>query len=82
MTMRDWIIKLDEFLTVSGRKLLDHAGKMSAELAKEKAEHEYDRYRTFLDTQPRLVDGDFDKVVKELKKLPAPRKAKHSKRKP
>lgn len=28
MTMRDWITKLDEFLKISGRELLDHAGKI------------------------------------------------------
>jgi len=36
MTMQDWITKLDEFLEISGRKLLDHAGKISAESAKVK----------------------------------------------
>ena len=82
MTMRDWIAKLDEFLKISGRRLLDHAGKISAELAREKAEQEFDRYRAFLDTQPRLVDADFDKVVKELKQLPRPKKPKPGKRKP
>jgi hypothetical protein len=79
MTMRDWITKLDEFLKISGRKLLDHAGKISAEAARQKAEMEYERYRTFLDSQPRAVDADFDKAVKKLKKLPAPgRKKKKS----
>ena len=37
MTMRNWIEKLDEFLKISGRKLLDHAGKISAETARAKA---------------------------------------------
>lgn len=36
MTMQDWITKLDEFLRISGRELLDHAGKISAESAKAK----------------------------------------------
>ena len=80
--MRDWIAKLDEFLKISGRKLLDHAGKVSAEAAKAKAELEYGRYRAFLDTQPRLVDADFEKVAKELKKLPAPRPPKPGKKRP
>lgn len=79
MTMRDWIVKLDEFLKISGRKLLDHAGKISAEEARAKAEQEYDRYRAFLDAQPRLVDADFDQVVKELKKLPPPKRPKKKK---
>ncbi len=76
MTMRDWITKLDEFLKISGRELLDHAGKISAEAARQKAEMEYERYRTFLDSQPRAVDADFEKAVKELKKLPAPSRKK------
>ncbi len=82
MAMRDWIAKLDEFLKASGRKLLAHAGTISAEAAKAKAEVEYDRYRTFLDTQPRLVDADFDKAARELRKLPAPKRPKPKKRKP
>ena len=76
MTMRDWITKLDEFLKISGRKLLQHAGKISVETAREKAEVEYARYRTWLDSQPRAVDADFEKAAKDLKKLPKPRKPK------
>jgi hypothetical protein len=68
MTMRDWISKLDEFLKISGQKLLDHAGKISAEVAKSKAEQEYRQYHAFLDTQPRKVDLDFEKAVKQLPK--------------
>jgi hypothetical protein len=77
MTMRDWITKLDEFLKLSEHELLDHAGKISAEQAKAKAELEYDRYRKLVDTQPRPVDADFEQVVKQLPK-PAlkPRKKK------
>jgi len=76
MTMREWITKLDEFLKLSGRELLDHAGRISAAAAKTKAEQEYERYRAFLDTQPRRVDADFERAVRELKKLPAPKKTK------
>jgi len=76
MTMRDWIAKLDEFLKLSEHELLDHAGKITAEQAKMKAELEYDRYRKLLDAQPRLVDTDFEKAVKDLKKLPAPSRKK------
>jgi hypothetical protein len=74
MTMRDWIAKLDDFLKLSEHELLDHAGKISAEQAKMKAELEYDRYRVFLDSQPRLVDLDFEKAAAELKKLPKQKK--------
>jgi hypothetical protein len=78
MTMRDWIAKLDEFLKISGRNLLEHAGQISAEQAKAKAELEYGKYRALLDAAPRAVDADFDKVASELKKLPNPRKRKRS----
>ena len=76
MTMQDWITKLDEFLKISGRKLLDHAGKVSAETAKAKAELEYARYRALLDSQPQRVDAEFERAAKELKKLPKPKKPK------
>ena len=80
MTMRDWITKLDEFLKLSEHELLDHAGKISAEQAKMKAELEYDRYRVFLDSQPRLVDLDFEKAASKLKNLPKPKKPKPPKK--
>lgn len=76
MTMRDWITKLDEFLKISGRKLLDHAGTISAEAARAKAELEYARYRALQDSQPRAVDAEFEKAAKALKKLPRQKKAK------
>lgn len=45
MYMKDWIQKLDDFLKLSGKELLDHAGSVSAEVAKLKANEEYDRFR-------------------------------------
>jgi hypothetical protein len=79
MTMRDWITRLDEFLKISGRKLLDHAGKISAEAARAKAELEYARYHALQDSQPRAVDADFEKAAKQLQKLPRTKKAKSPK---
>ena len=76
MTMRDWIHKLDEFLKISGRELLDHAGKISAEAARAKAEVEYGHYRALLESRPHAVDAEFEKAVKTLKKLPNPKKRK------
>ena len=76
MTMRDWITKLDEFLKISGRKLLDHAGQISAESARLKAEQEYARYRALMDSQPQMVDADFEKTAKQIQKLPRPKKPK------
>jgi hypothetical protein len=82
MTMRDWIAKLDEFLKASGRPLLEHAGAVSAEDARQKAEREYEHYRKLLDAQPKRIDTDFEKAAQELKKLPRPRKARETKRGP
>lgn len=79
MTMRGWIAKLDEFLKISGRKLLDHAGKISAEVAKAKAELEYNKYRAYLDRQPRKVDADFEQVAKQLPKMKRAPKSKGKK---
>ena len=76
MTMQDWITKLDDFLKISGRELLAHAGKISAESAKAKVEREYGCYRKLLDAQPRAVDADFEKVAKLIQKLPRPKKPK------
>ncbi|MDQ6632346.1 MAG: virulence RhuM family protein [Verrucomicrobiota bacterium] len=76
MTMRDWITKLDEFLKISGRKLLDHAGKIPAEAAKAKAEAEYEKFRVLEATKPAPVEIDFDKAVKKLKQLKPGKKKK------
>jgi hypothetical protein len=73
MTMHGWVVKLDEFLKVSGRQLLDHAGGVSADAAKSKAEQEYVRYRALQDAKPRAIDAEFEKVAKQLKKPTAPR---------
>ena len=70
MTMQNWITKLDEFLKISGRELLDHTGNISADVAKAKAEAQYVEYRTLLDARPRSVDAEFERVVNDLKKLP------------
>ena len=61
---------------VSMRELLDHAGRISAEQARLKAESEYERYRRLLDAQPRRIDAELEKAANELKKLPRPRKPK------
>lgn len=45
MYMKDWIQKLDDFLKLSGKELLTHAGCVSAEVAKVKANEEYDKFR-------------------------------------
>lgn len=54
MYMKDWINILDDFLRISRKDILTHAGKISAKLAKEKADTEYDKFkeRTMDDLSP------------------------------
>ena len=70
MYMKDWINILDDFLRISRKDILTHAGKISAKLAKEKADHEYDKFkeRTKNDLSP--VEIHFlEKFEREQKKL-------------
>ena len=46
MHMRDWIAKLDGFLSLNDRNVLDHAGRISHQMAKQLAEKEYDRFHS------------------------------------
>ena len=63
MTMQDWISKLEGFLTLNDREILQGAGKVSAELAKAHAEQEFGKFRV-LDDQH--FESDFDQMVKQL----------------
>jgi hypothetical protein len=65
MTMAGWAEKLDAFLQFNQRDLLDHPGKVSAEIAKAFAESEFEKYRI---VQDRLFESDFDRVLKQLPK--------------
>ena len=71
MYMKDWIQKLDDFLKLSGKELLNHAGKISAELAKQKADTEYDKFkeRTTYSLSPVEIHflENFEKEQKKLK---------------
>lgn len=71
MYMRDWISKLDDFLHLSGREILKHAGSISHEQAARKAELEFETFHRAQLAEPSKVEKDFEAVVKELKKLPA-----------
>lgn len=62
MTMSDWEKKLDSFLTVWDREILQDAGKVSAELAKMHALTEFEKYRV---VQDRLYRSDFDRMFLE-----------------
>lgn len=57
MTMADWETRLNGFLTLWDREVLQDAGRITAELAKAKAETEFEKYRI---VQDRLYQSDFD----------------------
>nr|WP_217650880.1 MULTISPECIES: RhuM family protein [unclassified Fibrobacter] len=71
MYMKDWIQKLDDFLKLSGKALLNHAGKISADVAKKKADSEYEKFseRTALQLSPVEKDflDNFEKMQKKIK---------------
>lgn len=68
MKMVDWAAKLNDFLKLSDFEILTHAGKISAEQAKQKAKQEYDKYRRVIDVQPTQVDKDLEDAIKRLEK--------------
>lgn len=69
MYMADWLRKLDQFLQISEREILTHAGTISAEAAKEKAEAEYDKFRHVLDVQPSTAETHLQHAIEETKRL-------------
>ena len=73
MHMRDWITKLNGFLTLNERAILTHAGKISHEMAKELADAQYDSFHRKQIQQGDQAWGDFDKAIKQL---PPPPKRK------
>jgi hypothetical protein len=62
MTMQDWAEWLDKFLEFNENEILKNAGKITAEMAKNKAETEFETYRI---TQDHLFESDFDKLIKK-----------------
>lgn len=63
MTMEDWAKRLDIFLEADELNVLHDAGKITAEIAKDHAESEFEKYRI---VQDRLFMSDFDKFMLEL----------------
>jgi len=64
MKMSDWIDKLNTFLKFNEYDILNDAGKMKMEVARQLAEKEYDKFRVI---QDKTYESDFDKVVKGIK---------------
>ncbi|MFQ5328822.1 MAG: virulence RhuM family protein [Thermodesulfobacteriota bacterium] len=69
MHMRDWISKLDDFLKLSDRDILTHAGTVSHEQALDRAREEYEKFHCKHLNDPSPVEEHFLEAVKELKQL-------------
>lgn len=71
MTMEDWEKRLNGFLSLMDRDVLKDAGRISSELAKARAESEWEKYRV---VQDRLYTSDFDRFL-QLEALATDKKA-------
>ena len=70
MYMKDWIAILDDFLRISRKDILTHAGKISAQLAKAKADAEYDKFKERTKNELTPVEIHFlEQFEREQKKL-------------
>ncbi len=66
MKMRDWIKKLDDFLSLSDFDVLQTKGKISHTEALKKANEEYEKYKVQMINEKSKVQIEFEKVVASL----------------
>ena len=64
--MKDWIEKLHGFLQLNDRSILEDAGSISHDLAKEIAEREYDSFSASRNLERSHEEDDFERVIKSL----------------
>ncbi len=70
MYMKDWIAILDDFLRISRKDILTHAGRVSAQLAKAKADADYDKFKERTKNELTPVEIHFlEQFEREQKKL-------------
>ena len=65
MTMEDWVNRIDRFLLSDDRDILKDAGKISHEIACDKALNEFEKYRII---QDKLFESDYDKFILDIEK--------------
>ena len=76
MYMTDWIAKLDDFLKISDRDILTHAGKVSHRDALANAHAEYEKYRQQRLNAPSPVEQHFQEAVNKTKRIEKSKKQK------
>jgi hypothetical protein len=68
MYMNDWVKQLDNFLTLTGKEILQHSGTISHEQAIEKAHTEFAKYKDKIKNQISQVEKDFIKQIEDKTK--------------
>lgn len=66
MHMNDWIKKLNAFLSINNRDILNHAGRISHEMANQLAKNEYEKFHIKRLEASSKESSDFDKAVKQI----------------
>jgi len=79
MYMKDWISKLDEFLKLSGRDILEHAGSIAHEDAIQKASREYEKWHQEQLSQPSTAERHFVEAMQEVSQISKQTKPKRKK---
>ncbi len=74
MAMQDWIERLHQFLSMTGRELLTHAGTISHDAAMGKAHEEYEKFRLMQLEEPTEVERHFVEAEEELLRIEKRRK--------
>ena len=64
MYMKDWIEKLNGFLTLNDRQILNNAGDLSHELGKVNAEREYEKFKE--NRQKTIGESEFEEAIKKI----------------
>jgi hypothetical protein len=67
MYMKDWITRLDAVISLNGRDLLTHAGKITHQVAKEKSEIEYQKYKTL--QREREKEQSMKELEEDIKRI-------------
>lgn len=79
MYMEDWIGKLDEFIKLSGRETLQHAGSIAHKDAIQKAKLEYEKWNLEQLSQPSVAEKHFVEAMQEVKQISKQTKKKGKK---
>ncbi len=82
MHMKDWIARLDDFLQMTGREILTHAGRVSHEQALDKAREEYEKYRQRNLNEPSAVERHFLEATQQVKEIQERRQGQKGEQQP